>query len=95
MQSRCLAFHELEHEQYWKQLVKTGVAPDTEYTDLPRGRVSYDRRSGQFTLLADRCTLREKNLVGTILSRMHLPARDTETGMDSDYRCPRCQRRNR
>jgi len=63
----------LEHEQYWRQLVKKGVAPETGYTEFPRGRVSYDRRSGQFILLADRCILRQRKLVGAILSRMHLP----------------------
>src|SRR5271156_6239471 len=68
-----LAFHESEHEQYWRQLVKKRVAPDTEYTEFPRGRVSHDRRNGQFTLLADACILRQKSLVSTILARMQLP----------------------
>jgi hypothetical protein len=87
-----LAFHELEHEQFWRQLVNKGVAPDTEYTEFPRGRVSYDRRSGEFTLLADLCILWQEGLVKTILSRMRLPVRCTKTGTDAGYRCHGCLR---
>lgn len=66
-----------------------GVAPDTEF---PRGRVSYDRRSGWFTLLADLCILRQKSLVRAILSRLRLPVRGTRAGTDSGYRCGVCVR---
>jgi hypothetical protein len=64
--------------------------PDTEYQRFPRGRVSYNRQSGKFTLLADRCILSKKRLVAAILLRMNLPVRRTETGIDSLYRCFRC-----
>jgi len=87
-----LSFHESDHGQYWRQLMKKRVAPDTEHTEFPRGRVSYNRRSGQFTLLADACILQRKNLVSTILLRMHLPVRGTKTGADSGYRCAACVR---
>jgi hypothetical protein len=87
------AYHEREHEHYWRQLVKRGAAPKTDYTEFPRGRVSYDRRSGAFTLRADRCILREKALIIAILSQMRLPIRRTKTGTDSDYCCRDCKRR--
>jgi len=84
------AFHERYHFQYWQQLVKQRAAPDTEYERFPRGRVSYDRKSAKFELLADRCILSEKSLVATIFLQMNLPSRGTETGTDSLYRCLRC-----
>jgi hypothetical protein len=84
------SFHEQYHCQYWEHLVKTGVVPNTEYEQYPRGRVSYNRKTGRFVLLADPCILREKNIVTAIFSQMHLQARGTETGTDSLYRCFRC-----
>lgn len=89
-----LAFHKLQHEQYWKQLVEQGVAPDTEYTEFPRGRVSYERQSHKFTLLADECILRRKTLVSAILQRMNLPVGHTKIGADGGYRCSECLRRD-
>jgi hypothetical protein len=50
------------HSQYWEQLVKERAVPDTEYERFPRGRVSYDRKSGKFELLADPCILRRASL---------------------------------
>jgi hypothetical protein len=89
------SFHERYHCQYWEQLVKQRTVPDTEYEHYSRGRVSYNRNSGKYTLLADPCILRENNLVATIFLQMNLPARDTETGTDSVYRCFRCLGRSR
>ena len=88
-------FHERYHCQYWEQLVKQRAVPDTEYERYPRGRVSYDKRSDKFRLLADQCILSEKGLVAAILLQMNLPARDTETGTDNLYHCFRCLRRER
>jgi hypothetical protein len=85
----CL-FHERDHYQYWAQLVSSGDAPDAEYEEHPRGRVSYNEKTGKYTLLADRCILGRKSLVSKILSGMNLPPKDTETGTDSHYRCFRC-----
>jgi hypothetical protein len=84
------AIHERDHYQYWAQLVSTGDVPDVEYEEHPRGRVAYNRKTGKYTLLADRCILGRKSLVSQILSRLHLPPKDTETGTDSHYRCFRC-----
>ena len=86
--------HEHDHCEYWKRLVKQRAVPDGEYEQYPRGRVSYNRKSGKFVLLADTCILRERNIVTAILSRMHLATSDTETGMDKLYRCPGCKRRS-
>jgi hypothetical protein len=86
------AIHEPNHLDYWSQLVRSGDVPDVEYEEPPRGRVAYNRKTGKYTLLADRCILGRKSLVSQILSRMHLPPKDTETGTDSHYRCSRCLR---
>jgi hypothetical protein len=82
-----LAIHERDHIHYWAQLISSGDVP---YDVHPRGRLSYDMKTCKFTLLADRCILDRKSLVSRILSRMHLPPKDTETGTDSHYRCYRC-----
>jgi hypothetical protein len=84
------AIHERDHIWYWAELVKSGIVPDSEYEQHPRGRVSYNEKTGEYTLLADRCILGRKKLVRKILSRLHLPVRGTETGTDSHYRCFRC-----
>jgi hypothetical protein len=84
--------HERDHCHYWEQLVKQGAFPNTKYTKFPRGRVSYNRKTGKFTLLADRCILREKKLINAIFSRMRLPVRRTITGTDGAYRCGVCAR---
>lgn len=88
-------FHEHDHSEYWKRLVKQGAAPDTAYEEYPRGGVSYNGKSRKFVLLDDRCILRKKSLVAAILLRMHLSARGTEIGTDSLYRCLRCLGRSR
>lgn len=87
--------HERDHQRYWRLLVKRGVVLNSEYERYPRGRVSYNKKSGIFTFQADRCILREKKLVNAILSRMHIAASDTEAGTDSLYCCLRCLERSR
>jgi len=84
------AIHERDHYQYWAQLVSSGVVPVAKCEEYPRGRVAYNTKTGKYTLLADRCILRKKSLVRTILKRMHLPVRGTQVGKDSHYRCFRC-----
>jgi hypothetical protein len=54
--------------------------------------VSYNEKTGKYTLLADRCILGRKSLVSEILSRMNLPVRGTK--LDTS-RCYRCLGRNR
>jgi hypothetical protein len=87
--------HECDHQRYWKKLLNQMAVPDTDYEEYARGRVTHNRKSGKFILLADRCILHEKKLVNAILSRMHLPAGYTETGTDGLYRCFRCMRHSR
>lgn len=84
--------HEGDHMSYWDELVKSGLVPDVPYEEHPRGRVAYNRKSGKFTLLADKCILSKKTPVKAILKRMHLPIKDTETGVDIHYQCFRCLR---
>lgn len=90
-----VVFHERDHSRYWRLLVEQQVVPSTEHDEFPRGRVSYNRKSGKFILLADVCILCEKGFVASILLRMNLPERGTETGTDSLYRCRRCLGRGR
>ena len=86
------AIHERDHYQYWAQLVSSGAVPDAEYEEHPRGRVSYNEKSGKYTLLADRCILGRESLVSRILSGMNLPIGGTKIDTDSHYRCYRCLR---
>jgi hypothetical protein len=85
--------HERSHESFWGQLVAAGfVPPGSEYDEYPRGRIAFNERTQQFSLLADRCILRDKKRVAEIMERMHLPAESTIRGVDSHYRCPHCLR---
>jgi hypothetical protein len=82
--------HEGDHEAFWGGMEKRGEVPrDSDYEELPRGRVNFDTRTQQFTLRADACILREKNVVNELLRLMHLPA-DTVLSTDRHYRCSRC-----
>ena len=87
--------HDRNHDEYWRQLVKTGTVTDDEYEEHPRGRVAYNKKTGKFTLLADKCILGKESLIAKIFSRMSLPLGDTESGTDSHYRCFRCLGRSR
>jgi hypothetical protein len=84
------AIHERAHIEYWAELVKKGEVANSEYEEFPRGRVAYDIKASKFTLLADRCILRRKSIVGKILSRLQIPPKSTEVSTDSHYRCFRC-----
>ena len=44
----------------------------------------------RFTLLADRCVLKDKGMVGKIMSAMNLPNKSTDKGTDSHYRYSAC-----
>ena len=84
------AIHEGDHIEYWAELIRSGRVPNSEYEEFPRGRVAYDIKAGKFTLLADRCILTRKSIVGKILSRLQIPLEDAEINTDSHYRCFRC-----
>jgi hypothetical protein len=84
--------HSRGHAEMWGQYQRVGGVPaDMEYEESPRGRVTFDTKTQRFTFLADRCILRDKNVVRRIMSELKLPG-NTETGTDSHYRCFRCLR---
>jgi hypothetical protein len=84
------AIHERGHIEYWAELVKKGEVPNSEYEEFSRGRVAYYIKADKFVLLADRCILTRTNTVGKILSRFHIPPKNTEFNTDGHYRCFRC-----
>ena len=82
--------HEPGHLGDWNELVSRGVVPDAEYEVFSRGRVVYHTKTGQYTLYADPCVLRRKELVRRIIRKMGLPKDHTRTRTDDPYRCQRC-----
>jgi hypothetical protein len=84
--------HPRGHAEVWERYQRNGtVPPETEYEEAPRGRVMYNTKTCQFTLLADRCILKKKALVTQIKKEMCLP-KNTEVGGDPHYRCSNCLR---
>jgi len=82
--------HEGDHVTHWAAMEKRGEVPrDTDYEELPRGRVTFNTRTQRFTLFADACILRKKDVVAKLMSAMHLPD-DTALSTDEHYRCFRC-----
>jgi len=85
--------HSGNHISVWERLCLTKVVPvEMEYEEAPRGRVMYDVKNGRFSVLADRCILRRKEIVARIRKEMHLP-KNTITNTDHHYQCFRCLRR--
>lgn len=84
--------HEGDHLAVWTALQgKDSVPTDSDYEEYPRGRVVFNRKTGAFTLYADRCILRKKTFIAKLLSLMHLPA-TTELATDEHYQCYKCLR---
>jgi hypothetical protein len=82
--------HPRGHIDVWEQWRLSGlVSQEMEYEEPPRGRVIYHTKTRRFTFLADRCILRDKNVVRRIMLELKLP-RNTETDTDSHYRCLAC-----
>jgi len=78
------------HSEVWEQWQKTGKVPgELEYDREPRGRVTFDRTRGSFTILADECILERRRLIARIKSELNLP-RGTRVAPDSHYRCYAC-----
>ena len=50
----------------------------------------YNPKTRRFTLLADKCILKDKRIVSKIMSEMNLPSKNTDKGTDSHYRCFTC-----
>jgi hypothetical protein len=82
--------HERSHVEYWERMVRAGSVPDDEYEEHPRGRVNFNKKTGRFLLLADKCILQRPQLIDQVMSEMHLPPKQTDTSTDPHYRCFRC-----
>lgn len=83
--------HARGHEQFWEDLQHQGqVDRDQDYIEVPRGRVTFSIRTGQYSLLLDRCILRQANVVREIRQRMNLPRRSLLVAADGHYRCAVC-----
>ena len=88
--------HPRGHAAVWERFQQNGTAPrEMEYEEAPRGRVMYNTKSRRFTLLADKCILKDKGIVSKIMSEMNLPSKNTDKGTDSHYRCFACLYGNR
>jgi hypothetical protein len=82
--------HPRGHAEVWEAFQRAGTVPrEVEYEEFPRGRVMFNTKTQRFTLLADRCILRDKKISRKIFRALHLP-RNTELGADSHYQCPGC-----
>ena len=78
------------HIRVWERLQQIGKAPvESEYEEYARGRVMCDMKSKSFTLLADRCILKRKELILEIKKQLCLP-KQTSLGTDPHYRCFHC-----
>jgi hypothetical protein len=83
--------HARSHIDVWEEWRLGGKVPgELEYEDSPRGRVVFNTKTRRFTLLADRCILKDKGMVKKIMSAMNLPSKITDTGTDEHYRCTVC-----
>ena len=83
--------HSGNHISVWEKFQQNGTAPrEMEYEEAPRGRVMYNTKTRRFTLLADKCILKDKRIVSKIMSEMNLPSKNTDKGTDSHYRCFAC-----
>jgi hypothetical protein len=74
--------HEDGRPDFWDTLGLPG-----EYDEVPRARVQHNAQTGQWTLLADRCILKRREVVAEIRQRMHLPTSTLED-IDEHYQCP-------
>jgi len=78
------------HIDVWEQWKHVGnVSAESEYEEFPRGRVMCGTSTNTFTLLADRCILKRKDLIATIKDELHLP-KQTMLGTDPHYQCFAC-----
>jgi hypothetical protein len=79
------------HISVWEKFRQNGTAPpEMEYEEAPRGRVMHNTKTRRFTLLADKCILKDKRLVSHIVSKLNLPNKNTDRETDSHYRCFTC-----
>lgn len=87
--------YSVDHDQFWSQLRRIGSVPrDLEYDEVARGRVTYEDSSRTFTLFADRCAIKNKRAINSVMSGFNLP-HGTKVLPDSHYKCPRCAPRSK
>lgn len=83
--------HDRGHLEYWSAQQEARAIPlEVEYEEVPRGRVVYQPKQNHFTFYADRCILRQTEVVAAIMAQLNLPADRTSFSEDSHYRCPEC-----
>ena len=63
------------HPDCWHHLQDGGASPKgmPSYEEAARGRVDYEDASGAFTIFADSCIIRKKQLVDSIMRQLYLP----------------------
>jgi len=78
------------HNRVWEDWQQIGKAPvESEYEEYARGRVMCDKGSKMFSLFADKCILKRKDLIAAIKKELNLP-KETSLGTDEHYRCSTC-----
>ena len=84
--------HPRGHVDVWTKFERSGQVPrGSEYEEYPRGRVMFDTTNESFTILADKCILKRKDMIAQIKKALHLHKK-VKTGTDPHYRCPLCLR---
>ena len=82
--------HPRSHIDVWERLQRgSTVPPECEYEEYPRGRVMYRPKSGEYTILADKCILARKDLITQIKDALHLREK-VKLDTDPHYKCHRC-----
>ena len=80
------------HEKMWPKFQRWGMVPnDMDYRTPPRGRVGYDIGNRQFILTADRCILKDSEMLDRIYREMNLPENTSNQPDDEHYRCAKCR----
>lgn len=80
------------HIEVWERWKHVGnFAAESEYEKFARGRVMCETKANKFTLLADCCILKRKDLIAKIKKQLCLP-KETLLGTDPHYRCFDCLR---
>jgi len=81
------------HPTFWKDTILQN-RPELEKFDayhFPRGRVLYEKKSGSYELVADKCIIRQEEITSQIIIQMKLPRKHTKILGDSHYECSMCK----
>jgi hypothetical protein len=84
------------HPECWPSIAQslektegTGYG-NKSYDFYPRGRCVYSSKNDQFFLYADRCILRDTNLVERLITTLNLPQDKVIKDRDFHYKCAQC-----